>query len=87
MANTKQTAFRLPEELVDDLDKYAAQMERENPGMSFSRADAVRVLLTRGLAGAGLVRDGGSSAREVSRAAPTKRAAKKKARSARARKE
>lgn len=78
--NTKQTAFRLPKELVNDLDKYAAQMKRENPGMRFSRADAVRVLLTFGLAGAGLLRDGGSSAK----GAPPKRAVKK-SRSARAR--
>lgn len=46
---TKQTAFRLPEDLVERLDAYAKQVERENPGMTVSRADAVRMLLTRAL--------------------------------------
>jgi predicted DNA-binding protein len=46
---TKQTAFRLPVTLLERLDTYARDMETEHPGMSYTRADAVRVLLTRAL--------------------------------------
>ncbi len=49
MGKTVQVAFRLDEELVKRLDKYAKQMERDMPGFNVSRADAVRILLTRGL--------------------------------------
>lgn len=48
--NDKQVAFRLPSELVDRLDEYAEQVRRENPGMRVTRADVVRMLLSRGLA-------------------------------------
>ena len=48
--NDKQVAFRLPSELVGRLDEYAEQMRRENPGMRVTRADVVRMLLSRGLA-------------------------------------
>lgn len=46
---TKQTAFRLPVSLLARLDAYAEQMATEHPGMTFSRADALRVLLTLAL--------------------------------------
>lgn len=46
---TQQTAFRLPTELIERLDRYADQLNREQPGTSHSRADVVRILLTRGL--------------------------------------
>lgn len=51
MANepTKQVAFRLPESLVERLDGYAAELSRAQPGIEFTRADAVRLLLTRAL--------------------------------------
>jgi len=49
MGKTVQVAFRLDEELVKRLDKYAKQMEREMPGFKVSRADAVRLLLIRAL--------------------------------------
>lgn len=51
MADTRQVAFRLPTELVDALDRYAAKMSETQPGLTFTRADAVRVLLTRALSG------------------------------------
>jgi len=41
--------FRLPEELVKRLDRYAERLSREQRGMRFTRADVVRVLLTEGL--------------------------------------
>lgn len=47
--STKQVAFRLPESLVARLDAYAEQLSIAQPGIAFTRADAVRLLLTRAL--------------------------------------
>jgi len=47
---TQQTAFRLPPDLIRRLDKLAARYSREQPGLSFTRADVVRVLLARSVA-------------------------------------
>jgi hypothetical protein len=49
MGRKVQVAFRLDEDLVKRLDRYAKQMEREMPGFKVSRADAVRLLLIRAL--------------------------------------
>ena len=46
---TVQCAFRLPASLVERLDDYAKRMGDDQPGLTFTRADAVRVLLTRAL--------------------------------------
>ena len=46
---TTQCAFRLPNDLVKRLDAYAERMSAEQPVMVFTRADAVRMLLTRAL--------------------------------------
>ncbi len=46
---TQQVAFRLPDSLVARLDRHVARMTKEHPGLDFSRADAVRSLLTRAL--------------------------------------
>jgi hypothetical protein len=46
---TKQVAFRLPESLVKRIDGFAATLSRAQPGIEFTRADAVRLLLTRAL--------------------------------------
>jgi hypothetical protein len=46
---TVQVAFRFPEALVERLDAHAKRLEAEQPGLTFTRADVVRVLLTRGL--------------------------------------
>jgi hypothetical protein len=46
---TTQVAFRLPDSLIARLDRHTARMTKENPGLEFSRADAVRSLLTRAL--------------------------------------
>jgi len=46
---TIQVAFRLPPNLLDRLDRHVVRMNAENPGLEFSRADAVRSLLTRSL--------------------------------------
>lgn len=49
-----QCAFRLEESLVERLDAYAKEMGQKQPGLVFTRADAVRVLLTKSLADRGL---------------------------------
>ena len=46
---TVQVAFRLPESLVERIDRHVERMNGANPGLDFSRADAVRSLLTRSL--------------------------------------
>jgi hypothetical protein len=46
---TEQVAFRFPKSLVKRLDRYATQLAEDHPGLEFSRADAVRTLLTRAL--------------------------------------
>lgn len=53
--DTIQVAFRLPVSLVEKVDAYAAGMNVEHPGMSATRADAARVLITRGLIAVGLL--------------------------------
>ncbi len=49
MGKTLQVAFRLEEDLVKRLDRYAKQMEGTMPGFKVTRADAVRMLLLRSL--------------------------------------
>lgn len=46
---TRQVAFRFPESLIERIDAYAKQMEEQMPGLRFTRADAVRVLIEKGL--------------------------------------
>lgn len=46
---TIQCAFRLPASLVERLDAHAVHMSEKNPGVTFTRADAVRLLLTSAL--------------------------------------
>jgi hypothetical protein len=43
---TMQVAFRLPAKLVARLDQHVERMRRLSPGVAFTRADAVRSLLT-----------------------------------------
>ncbi|RYZ01931.1 MAG: hypothetical protein EOO73_33745 [Myxococcales bacterium] len=47
--NDSQLVVRLPGALVGRVDRYAARVRRELPGVRFARAEAVRVLLTRAL--------------------------------------
>lgn len=49
MAETQQTAFRLPVELLSRLDKHVKRLQEDSPGMNITRADAVRMLLMLGL--------------------------------------
>ncbi len=45
----RQQAFRLPESIIERLDRYAERLRREQPGLEVSRADVVRLLLARAL--------------------------------------
>jgi hypothetical protein len=49
--STKMTAFRFSEDLLRRLEKYAKRLSEET-GLPVTRADAVRLLLTKGLDGA-----------------------------------
>ena len=42
-------AFRLPDDLVGRVDAFAGRLEKERPGITLTRADAVRALLTKAL--------------------------------------
>ena len=42
-------AFRLPDALIANVDRYARKLEAERPGASVTRAEAVRVLLVDAL--------------------------------------
>ena len=53
----RQVGFRFPESLIKRLDAYAKKMEAQMPGLRFTRADAVRVLLEKGLKEAGVQED------------------------------
>lgn len=46
---TQQVGFRLPEDLLERVDEFAERMKENSPGMTVTRADAVRVLLTKAL--------------------------------------
>jgi predicted transcriptional regulator len=45
-----QTAIRLPDDLLGRLDRLAAKMSKERPGMVVTRSDVVRSLLLRAVA-------------------------------------
>jgi len=47
---TTRVALRLPQALVARLDEHAERMRREQPGVSVSRTDVVRLLLTSAIA-------------------------------------
>lgn len=46
--STNQTAFRLPEELLERIDAYAAYLTVQH-GIHVTRADSARLLLAAGL--------------------------------------
>jgi len=47
--NTKQTAFRLPEELLKRLHAHVARMSRNSAGVTYTLADVVKLALDAGL--------------------------------------
>ncbi len=42
-------AIRLPDDLVEQLNKYVERLQEDLPGLNITRADAVRQLLAVGL--------------------------------------
>lgn len=56
-----QIAIRLTGSLLARLDVYKDRVKADLPGMEFTRADAIRVLLERALADAGLPGEGGKN--------------------------
>lgn len=48
-APAQSVAFRLSAEILKRLDAKVARMEASNPGLTFTRTDAVRVLLLKSL--------------------------------------
>jgi len=46
---TQQVAFRIPEDMLTEVDQVAAWMAASNPGVRVTRADVIRYLLARGL--------------------------------------
>lgn len=57
--NDKQTAIRLPSELLERVDRLAAQWQAERPGQRVARSDVLRVLLLQALDTAEGGNDGG----------------------------
>lgn len=49
MAKTEQVAIRMEEELLARIDAHVGVMGEQMPGASFTRADAIRALLLKGL--------------------------------------
>ncbi len=46
---TTQTAFRLPPDLLERLDRHVDRVNADSPGLDVNRTDVVRMLLTKGL--------------------------------------
>lgn len=53
---TTQVAFRLPDRLVARIDRHIKRLAKDQRGVTFTRTDAIRDLLTRAL---DRVEDGG----------------------------
>ena len=51
---TTQTALRIPDRIIEGVDKYAKVMRQSLPGASIKRADSIRALLLLGLAVKGI---------------------------------
>jgi hypothetical protein len=48
-SETTQTAFRLPRDLLERLDRHVDRVNANSPGLDMNRTDVVRMLLTKGL--------------------------------------
>ena len=42
-------SLRFPKALLEKVDRFMRVVEKENPGLKVTRADAIRMLVTRGL--------------------------------------
>lgn len=57
---TTQVAFRLDDEVVKRIDEYAKRLASKTPGIEYSRSDAARALIVRGLDAADSEADAGT---------------------------
>lgn len=46
---TKVLSIRFPEAIIKRLDRYVKRFQKEFPGISFQRTDAIRLFVERGL--------------------------------------
>ena len=46
---TKILSIRFPEALIKKLDRYVKRFQKQFPGISFQRTDAIRLLVERGI--------------------------------------
>lgn len=44
---TVSVSARFPKNLVDKIDRFIKQFKKDNPGLSISRADTIRMILTQ----------------------------------------
>lgn len=42
-------SLRFPKQLLEKIDRFIKRFAKDNPGLTISRADAIRMLVTQGL--------------------------------------
>lgn len=82
LEDTQQVGLRLPLDIITRADAYAAQLSAEHPGMSYTRTDAIRIILATHLPplpALPTAKPTDTSKSPPVNASPTKRTAKRKA--------
>lgn len=46
---SSMVTMRFPKPLLEKIDRFVKNFEKENPGLKICRADAIRMLVTKGL--------------------------------------
>jgi hypothetical protein len=46
---SEYVGMRIPKELLERIDAYLERMNRDHPGLTFSRADAIKTLVAQAL--------------------------------------
>lgn len=52
-----QMPIRIDDATAKKIDAYGAQLEKQTPGLSLSRSEVIRILLTRGIEAVGMASD------------------------------
>lgn len=47
--DSAMVTMRFPKPLLEKIDRFIKTFEKENPGLKISRADAIRMLVSKGL--------------------------------------
>jgi len=47
--DSSMVTMRFPKPLLEKIDRFIKTFEKDNPGLKISRADAIRMLVTKGL--------------------------------------